>query len=146
MKKRILSLLLILCMVVTFLNTAAFAVETTGTLSEDSEKQQPSPEEQLDAAAGTPVRTPAAAAIYVKDGGSDSDGLGTKEAPFSTLTKAVEQASNGATIYVMSDLTMTECARFHSKSLTITSGEGGPYTVTRGDSFDAWCSTVRRAT
>ena len=73
MKKRILSLLLILCMVVTFLNTAAFAVETTGTLSENSGKQQPSPEEQLDAAAGTPVRTPAAAAIYVKDDGSDTD-------------------------------------------------------------------------
>lgn len=135
MKKRILSLLLILCMVVTFLNTAAFAVETTGTLSEHSEEQQSSPEDQLDAAAGTPVRTPAAAAIYVKNNGSDTDGLGTKEAPFATLAKAVEQASNGATIYVMSNLTMTKCARFYSKSLTITSDENGPYTVTRGNSF-----------
>ena len=134
MKKRILSLLLILCMVVTFLNTAAFAVETMGTLSEHSEEQQSSPEEQLDAAAGTPVRTPAAAAIYVRDDGSDA-GLGTKEAPFATLAKAVEQASNGATIYVMSNLTMTECARYYSKSLTITSDENGPYTVTRDNSF-----------
>ena len=142
MKKRILSLLLILCMVVTFLNTAAFAVETTGTLSEDSEKQQPSPEEQSDAAAGTPVRTPAAA-IYVKDGGSDSDGLGTKEAPYATLAKAVEQASNGATIYVMSNLTMTKCARFYSKSLTITSDENGPYTVTRDNSFTTQSDLAR---
>ena len=135
MKKRILSLLLILCMVVTFLNTAAFAVETTGTLSENSGKQQPSPEEQLDTAVGTPVRTPVAAAIYVKNDGSDTDGLGTKEAPFATLAKAVEHASNGATIYVMSNLTMTECARYYSKSLTITSDENGPYTVTRDNSF-----------
>ena len=143
MKKRILSLLLILCMVVTFLNTAAFAAETTGALSEDSEKQQPSPEEQLDTAAGTPVRTPAAAAIYVKDDGSDTDGLGTKEAPFATLAKAVEHASNGATIYVMSDLTMTKCARFYSKSLTITSDENGPYTVTRDNSFTTQSDIAR---
>ena len=35
----------------------------------------------------------------------------------------------------MSNLTMTECARIYSKSLTITSNEGGHYTVTRGSSF-----------
>lgn len=142
MKKRILSLLLILCMVVTFLNTAAFAAETTGALSEDSGKQQPSPEEQLDTAAGTPVRTPAAAAIYVKNDGSDTDGLGTKEAPFATLAKAVEHASNGATIYVMSDLTMTKCARFYNKNLTITS-YGDTRTVTRGGGFGTLSDTAR---
>ena len=141
MKKRILSLLLILCMVVTFLHTAAFAVETMGTLSEHSEEQQSSPEEQLDAAAGTPVRTPAAAAIYVKNDGSDA-GLGTKEAPFATLAKAVEHASNVATIYVMSNLTMTECARFYNKNLTITS-YGDTRTVTRGGGFGTLSDTAR---
>ena len=32
----------------------------------------------------------------------------------------------------MSDLTITKCTRFYNKHLTITSGEGGPYTLTRG--------------
>ena len=75
-----------------------------------------------------------AEAVYVSSTGSDSN-AGTQAAPYETLAKAVEAAEDGATIYVMSHLTMTECARFHSKSLTITSDEKGPYTVTRGDSF-----------
>ena len=83
-----------------------------------------------------------AEAVYVSSRGSDGN-VGTQTAPYATLAKAVEAAKNGATIYVMSDLTMTECARFHSKSLTITSGEGGPYTVTRGDSFDALSDPAR---
>lgn len=63
-------------------------------------------------------------AVYVS-GSSGSDGNGgTQTAPYATLAKAVEAAEDGATIYVMSDLTMTDCARFYSKSLTITSGEG----------------------
>lgn len=73
-------------------------------------------------------------AVYVSSSGSD-DNAGTQAAPFATLAKAVEAAEDGATIYVMSDLPMTKCARFYSKSLTITSGEGGPYTVTRDNSF-----------
>ena len=30
---------------------------------------------------------------------------------------------------------MTKCARYYDKHLTITSGDGGPYTLTRGDDF-----------
>ena len=41
MKKRILSLLLILCMAVTLLPTAVFAEEAPGTPTEGSEEQQP---------------------------------------------------------------------------------------------------------
>ena len=52
-----------------------------------------------------------------------------------TLLPAAAYAAGGTAVYVMSDLTMTDCARFYSKSLTITSGEGGPYTVTRDNSF-----------
>ena len=73
-------------------------------------------------------------AVYVSSNGSDGNG-GTQTAPYATLAKAVDVAKDGSTIYVMSDLTMTDCARFYSKSLTITSGEGGPYTVTRDNSF-----------
>ena len=82
--------------------------------------------------------------VYVSGISGNDGNTGTQAAPYATLAKAVEAAAeNGATIYVMSDLTMTECARFHSKSLTITSGEGGPYTVTRGDSFDALSDPAR---
>lgn len=76
-------------------------------------------------------------AVYVSSSSSGNDGTGDGSAdkPYATLAKAVDAAEDGATVYVMSDLTMTECARFYSKSLTITSDEGGPYTVTRGSSF-----------
>ena len=74
-------------------------------------------------------------AVYVSSSGNDGTGDGSADKPFATLAKAVEAAENGATVYVMSNLTMTDCARFYSKSLTITSGEGGPYTVTRDNSF-----------
>lgn len=74
-------------------------------------------------------------AVYVRSDGNDTTGDGSADKPYATLVKAVTEAEDGSTIYVMSDLTMTECARFYSKSLTITSGEGGPYTVTRSEGF-----------
>lgn len=64
-------------------------------------------------------------------GGSDSNS-GTKESPYATLAKAVEQAEDGATIYVMSDLTVNSLARITDKHLTIASVEGQKYTLLRG--------------
>ena len=82
-------------------------------------------------------------AIYVSSSGNDTnDGL-YAATPLATLAKAVAVASDGATIYVMSNLTMTKCARFYDKSLTITSGDNGPYTVTRGDGFTTQTDTAR---
>lgn len=43
----------------------------------------------------------------------------------------------------MSDLTMDQCARFYDKSLKITSGEGGPYTITRSAYFKQQSDTAR---
>lgn len=82
-------------------------------------------------------------AVYVSSSGNDGN-VGTQTAPYATLAKAVDAAENGATVYVMSNLTMKECARFYSKSLTITSGEGGPYTVTRGHGFAAQDDPARK--
>ena len=82
-------------------------------------------------------------AVYVSSAGDDTAGNGSQSAPYATLAKAVDAAENGATVYVMSDLTMTKCARFYSKSLTITSDEKGPYTVTRGSPFTTQSDPAR---
>lgn len=80
--------------------------------------------------------------IYVSaEGGSDSN-QGTKESPYATLTKAVEEAKDGATIYVMSDLTMDSMARIVDKDVTITS-EGGPWTINRGENMASASDNAR---
>ena len=91
MKKRILSLLLILCMAVTLLPMAAFAEEATGTTTEGSEGQQPT-EPGTSSAGGT---------IYVDavNGNDDSKNVGQSwETAYKTLETAVTAAETGATI------------------------------------------------
>ena len=91
MKKRILSLLLILCMAVTLLPTAAFAEEATGTTTEGSEGQQPT-EPGTSSAGGT---------IYVDavNGNDDSKNVGQSwETAYKTLETAVTAAKSGDTI------------------------------------------------
>ena len=46
-------------------------------------------------------------AVYVSSSGNDGTGDGSADKPFATLPKAVDVAKDGATVYVMSDLTMT---------------------------------------
>ena len=81
--------------------------------------------------------------LYVSREGSDENGDGTKEKPYATLAKAVTESPDCATIYVMSDLIVTSCARFYNKDLTITSDDGGPYTLTRGDAFATQADNAR---
>lgn len=90
-----------------------------------------------------PAAQNAAAEIYVSSTGNDEQNTGTKDRPFATLAKAVNAAADGAAIYVMSDLTMDQCARFYDKSLKITSGDGGPYTITRSAEFKQQKDTAR---
>ena len=108
MKKRWLGILLALCLLVCFA-PAAFAAEV------------PAPESN---------------AVYVSADGNDQSGQGTQAAPYASLAKAVEEAAKepSATIYVMSDLTMSECARFWTGNITITSAPDAatPYTIFRG--------------
>lgn len=76
-------------------------------------------------------------AVYVSSAGDDTAGNGSQSAPYATLAKAVDVAKDGATIYVMSDLTMTKCARYYDKGLTITSLDpNNPVTISRGTEFD----------
>lgn len=63
--------------------------------------------------AADPAAQNDAAEIYVSSTGNDEQNTGTKDLPFATLAKAVDAAADGTTIYVMSDLTMDQCARFY---------------------------------
>lgn len=157
MRKLLLSVVLCSALVMGLLPAAAFAMEL-GNAPESVEKaptsaleKQTVSEELLSeygeqknaTKAANPAAQNDAAEIYVSSTGNDEQNTSTKKHPFATLTKAVDAAADGATIYVMSDLTMDQCARFYDKSLKITSGEGGPYTVTRSDGFQQQSDTAR---
>lgn len=88
-------------------------------------------------ASALPTTAEAAETLYVSSSGNDESGDGTKGKPYATLAKAVTEAEDNATIYVMNDLTMNQSARFWDKNLTITSAEGEPYTIKRGENFAA---------
>lgn len=149
MRKLLLSVLLCSALVMGLLPAAAFAMELgnapesvekapTSALEEQTVNEELLSEygEQKNATkAANPAAQNAAAEIYVSSTGNDEQNTGTKDHPFATLAKAVDAAADGAVIYVMSDLTMDECARFYDKSLKITSGGGGPYTITRSAAF-----------
>lgn len=107
MKRRILSSLMALVLVFGLLPVTVFAAGGTGT------------------------------AVYVRSDGNDGTGDGSADKPYATLAKAVTEAEDGATIYVMSNLTMTKCARYYDKDLTITSLDpNNPVTISRGTEFD----------
>lgn len=157
MRKLLLSVLLCAALVMGLLPTAAFPMEL-GNTPEAVEKaptsaleEQTVNEELLSEygeqknvpKAADPAAQNDAAEIYVSSTGNDEQNTGTKDLPFATLAKAVDAAADGTTIYVMSDLTMDQCARFYDKSLKITSGEGGPYTITRSADFKQQRDTAR---
>lgn len=157
MRKLLLSVLLCAALVMGLLPTAAFPMElgnppesVEGAPTSAWEEQTVNEEllseygEQKNAPkAADPAAQNDAAEIYVSSTGNDEQNTGTKDLPFATLAKAVDAAADGTTIYVMSDLTMDQCARFYDKSLKITSGEGGPYTITRSADFKQQSDTAR---
>ena len=157
MRKLLLSVLLCAALVMGLLPTAAFPMELgntpesveeapTSALEEQTVNEELLSEygEQKNATkAANPAAQNAAAEIYVSSTGNDEQNTGTKDHPFATLAKAVDAAADGAAIYVMSDLTMDQCARFYDKSLKITSGEGGPYTIKRSADFKQQSDTAR---
>ena len=157
MRKLLLSVLLCSALVMGLLPTAAFAMEL-GNTSESVEEaptsalEEQTVNEELLSEYGEQKNAPGeanpaaqndAAEIYVSSTGNDEQNTGTKDLPFATLAKAVDAAADGAAIYVMSDLIMDQCARFYDKSLKITSGEGGPYTITRSADFNLQSDTAR---
>lgn len=157
MRKLLLSVLLCAALVMGLLPTAAFPMELGNTPEPVEEAPASAWEEQTvneellseygeqknAPKAADPAAQNDAAEIYVSSTGNDEQNTGTKDLPFATLAKAVDAAADGTTIYVMSDLTMDQCARFYDKSLKITSGEGGPYTITRSADFKQQSDTAR---
>lgn len=157
MRKLLLSVLLCSALVMGLLPAAAFAMELGNTPESVEEAPASALEEQTvneellfeygeqknTPKAANPAAQNGAAEIYVSSTGNDAENTGTKDLPFATLAKAVDAAADGATIYVMSDLAMDQCARFYDKSLKITSGEGGPYTVTRSADFKQQSDSAR---
>ena len=157
MRKLLLSVLLCSALVMGLLPAAAFAMELGNTPESVEETPTSALEEQTvneellfeygeqknTPKAANPAAQNGAAEIYVSSTGNDEQNTGTKDLPFATLAKAVDAAADGATIYVMSDLAMDQCARFYDKSLKITSGEGGPYTVTRSADFKQQSDSAR---
>ena len=157
MRKLLLSVLLCSALVMGLLPAATFAMELgntpesvekapTSALEEQNVNEELLSEygEQKNATKNSESAAQnAAAEIYVSSTGNDEQNTGTKDLPFATLAKAVDAAADGAAIYVMSDLTMDQCARFYDKSLKITSGEGGPYTITRSADFKQQSDTAR---
>lgn len=157
MRKLLLSVLLCSALVMGLLPAAAFAMELGNTPESVEEAQTSALEEQTvneellseygeqknAPKAVNPAAQNNAAEIYVSSTGNDEQNTGTKDLPFATLAKAVNAAADGATIYVMSDLAMDQCARFYDKSLKITSGEGGPFTITRSADFKQQSDTAR---
>lgn len=128
MVKKFLAVCLVLC--------AAFAMAGTAAASETK------------AAAGERNVSAAEAAgndsVYVSADGSDMTGTGTAESPYATLKTAVDKAETGGTVYVMSSLTVNECARYYDKDLTITS-YGGLFTLTRGEKFKVQDDPARKS-
>ena len=157
MRKLLLSVVLCSALVMGLLPAAAFAMEL-GNAPESVEKaptsalEKQTVSEELLSEYGEQKNAPKtanpaaqndAAEIYVSSTGNDAQNTGTKDLPFATLAKAVDAAADGATIYVMSDLAMDQCARFYDKSLKITSGEDGPFTITRSADFKQQSDTAR---
>lgn len=157
MRKLLLSVLLCSALVMGLLPAAAFAAELDNTPESVEEAptfalEEQTVNEELLSEYGEQKNAPGeadpaaqnnAAEVYVSSTGSDEQNTGTKDLPFATLAKAVDAAADGAVIYIMSNLTMDQCARFYDKSLTITSGEGGPYTITRSADFNLQSDTAR---
>lgn len=126
MRKLLLSVLLCSALVMGLLPAAAFATELGNTPESVEEAPTPVLEEQtvneeLLSEYGEQKNAPGeadpaaqnnAAEVYVSSTGSDEQNTGTKDLPFATLAKAVDAAADGAVIYIMSDLTMDQCARF----------------------------------
>lgn len=123
--RHILSLVLTCAMLLSLFPVVALAEEPENTPNTAADTlADPAP---VNEPAGEPTQK-----VYVSKNGDDTTGTGESDKPYATLQKAVSTALDGATIYVMTDLTINELARITDKHLTITSVDPAhPVTLTR---------------
>ena len=133
--KKLLSLLLTTAMVVGLVVVPAFATETTDTpdvvqggneSTEGSGSEIPPPPTEEEKEPEEETQQPTSATPF--QGGEQS--YATLQAAFNAIPQGRTE-----TIYVTSNVTVNETARCTGtrKNITITSGEGGPFTITRGE-------------
>ena len=133
--KKLLSLLLTTAMVVGLVVVPAFATETTDTpdvvqggneSTEGSGSEIPPPPTEEEKEPEEETQQPTSATPFQ-----------VGEQSYATLQAAFNAIPQGRTetIYVTSNVTVNETARCTGtrKNITITSGEGGPFTITRGE-------------
>lgn len=142
MKQRVrhlLSVLLVCAMVLSLLPISVLAEELETpltTVTEPAELPEPEVEGEPEgepAPQPEPEPDPAPAqTIYVSVSGNDTSGDGTEQNPYASLAKAVENAQNGDTIELLSNVTLKNLVFINEKSITI---DGQGYTVYRADDF-----------
>lgn len=71
--------------------------------------------------------------VYVSDGGNNNN-AGTAGAPLATIQAAVSAVSDGGTIHLQSNITLSSYIYIGSKAVTI---DGDGHTVTRAENFSA---------
>ena len=72
--------------------------------------------------------------LYVSSTGNDETGIGTKNKPYQTISKAYDSAASEATIYVMDNLTIDETVTFdQDKKITLTSEANEINSLLRGE-------------
>lgn len=160
MKKRLFSTFLVLSLVVSLLPTSVWAEEPeevpetpvctcetkctedgvkedclvcqsdmTACTGKETEQEQPQVSDLLDT-----LEQNNGPVIYVSEDGDNKNDGKTEDNAVETLAEAVNKAPDGATIYVLSDLTVNELARITDKHLTIASADPEkPVTLTRGN-------------
>ena len=69
--------------------------------------------------------------LYVASYGSDIDGRGTKEKPYATIQKAYDNAWESATIYIMTDLQISETVLFDKNKTVTLQSETDNHKLTR---------------
>ncbi|MCL2281131.1 MAG: DUF5979 domain-containing protein, partial [Dehalococcoidia bacterium] len=97
---------------------------------------------------GTPNSAPVDAEYYVSALGDDAAGDGSQAHPWATLAKTADVINGSGqgknyTVYVMTDLISTACARYFDNSVTIMSVGSTSLTVTRGTTFSTQSETRR---
>lgn len=142
MKKTVWSLLLSLALCLSLLPTAAFAADAGALVQGKAANIEAANYIKASEKHKKPLtpKNNCTVDLYVSHTGTDLTGNGSQDAPYATLAKAAEivnadQTGAAFTIHVLSDLSLTACARFYNHNVTIM-GEGATApVVTREEGF-----------